>query len=202
MLEPIIHLLNQIVNLPVKDKLLFAMLFCILALLIVVIWQSIKYKLSVHQQARELFETWTQREIAQFKLDLNQRLTEEHDLKKQIWLKEKEADIRKDSLERSRDVLKGKVTEHFLPFFPDFPFNPMDARFFGSPIDLVVFDGLSEGDLRQIVFIEIKTGKSTKLKNNSWLSLLTEREKQVRKCIEEKRVKYELHHLDNYASKL
>ena len=46
------------------------------------------------------------------------------------------------------------------------------------PIDLIVFDGLSGGDLKQIVFIEVKTGKKPNL---------TEREKRVRECILKKK---------------
>jgi predicted Holliday junction resolvase-like endonuclease len=48
-----------------------------------------------------------------------------------------------------------------------------DVRFLGSPIDLVIFDGLAEGRLRRIVFLEIKTGRSG----------LTHRERCVRDVI-------------------
>ena len=73
--------------------------------------------------------------------------------------------------------------EQFVPHLPDFDFSPKDARFLGQPVDFVVFDGLDEGDLRRIVFIEVKTGDSK----------LTTRERQVRDairdgCIEWKQV--------------
>jgi len=32
-----------------------------------------------------------------------------------------------------------------------------DARFLGSPVDLVVFDGLAAGAVRRVVFLEVKT---------------------------------------------
>ena len=48
-------------------------------------------------------------------------------------------------MKRSEAVIKGKVTEHRVPFFEEFDFDPGDARFLGSPIDLIVFDGLSAG---------------------------------------------------------
>jgi predicted Holliday junction resolvase-like endonuclease len=38
-------------------------------------------------------------------------------------------------------VTFGKVTEHFIPDLPDFAYNPKDARFLGSPVDFIVFDG-------------------------------------------------------------
>ena len=50
---------------------------------------------------------------------------------------------RHDSIARSRSVVSGKVQEHLAPLFPEFigQFNPKDARFLGSPLDFVVFDG-------------------------------------------------------------
>ena len=48
-----------------------------------------------------------------------------------------------------------------------------DARFLGSPVDLVVFDGLSEGRVRRIVFVEVKTGGAG----------LTGRERLVREVV-------------------
>lgn len=70
-------------------------------------------------------------------------------------------DIRRDSIQKSQAVTIGKVTEHLVPFFPDFPFDPRDVRFLGTPIDLIVFDGLSNGgDIKRLVFVEVKTGKS------------------------------------------
>lgn len=68
--------------------------------------------------------------------------------------------IRRDAVQRSVAVTTGKVVEQFVPYLPAFPFNPRDARFLGSPIDLVVFDGLTEGEVRRVVFVEVKTGTS------------------------------------------
>lgn len=68
--------------------------------------------------------------------------------------------IRRDAIRRSLAVVTGKVSEQLVPHFPQFPFAPQDARFLGSPVDFVVFDGLSEGEeaVRRIVFVEVKTG--------------------------------------------
>ena len=67
----------------------------------------------------------------------------------------------------------GKVSEQLLPYLPGFRFNPKDARFLGSPVDLVVFDGLAEGELRGVWFLEVKTGNAG----------LSGRERQVRDAI-------------------
>lgn len=65
-----------------------------------------------------------------------------------------------------------------FPYLPEFRYNPKDACFIGSPIDLIVFDGLDEGKLRKIVFVEVKSGKST----------LSKREKLIRDAVEQRRV--------------
>jgi len=98
------------------------------------------------------------------------------------WKQKFEQEIRKDAIERSKSVIMGKVTEHLVPYMPDFRYNPKDVRFIGSPIDLIIFDGLDEGNIRKIVFAEIKTGKAS----------LSEREKKVKKAVESKKVSWEL----------
>ncbi len=59
---------------------------------------------------------------------------------------------------QSRAVTTGKVIEQLAPHLPGFPFNPRDVRFLGSPVDFVVFEGLEEGKVSRVVFVEVKTG--------------------------------------------
>jgi predicted Holliday junction resolvase-like endonuclease len=66
--------------------------------------------------------------------------------------------VRRDAVRRSLAVVTGKVSEQLVPYWPQFPFQPRDARFLGAPVDFVVFDGLSEGAVRRVVFVEVKTG--------------------------------------------
>jgi len=40
---------------------------------------------------------------------------------------------------------------------PNFPYHYKDLVFLGKGIDYLVFDGLSEGNLKEIVFLEIKS---------------------------------------------
>jgi predicted Holliday junction resolvase-like endonuclease len=94
---------------------------------------------------------------------------------------------RQDTLSRSRSVVSGKVQEHLAPLFPEFltQFNPRDARFIGTPLDFIVFDGLDDGDdveCRRVVFVEVKTGKAS----------LSKRERRVRDAVEAGRVEYQL----------
>ena len=91
-----------------------------------------------------------------------------------IWRLRYTASIRKDAVHRSQAVTAGKVHEQLVPYLPAFPFNPKDVRFLGSPVDLVVFDGLAEGRVRRVVFVEVKTGNSG----------LSSRERSVRDVIQ------------------
>ncbi len=86
--------------------------------------------------------------------------------------------VRHDAVQRSQAVTTGKVFEQLVPYLPDFPFNPKDVRFLGTPVDLVVFDGLSDGLVRRIVFLEVKTAASD----------LSTRERRVRDAIQSGRV--------------
>jgi len=95
-----------------------------------------------------------------------------------VWKLRYSASIREDAVQRSLAVTAGKVHEQLVPYLPEFGFNPKDARFLGSPVDLIVFDGLAAGDVRRIVFLEVKTGGAS----------LTARERQVRDVVESREV--------------
>ena len=89
---------------------------------------------------------------------------------------------RKSAVEQSRAVLGGKFTEQMAPFFPDFKYDPTEVRFIGSPIDMIVFPGLAKGDPREIVILEVKTGKSAQL---------TPPQKKIRELIENGMVRWD-----------
>lgn len=96
--------------------------------------------------------------------------------------------LRKDAVNRSRAVLTGQILEQVAPYLPNFPCNPEDVKFLGRPVDFIGFVTskkdedlpLEERSISEILFIEVKSGSST----------LTKREKEVKKAIESKRVKY------------
>lgn len=98
------------------------------------------------------------------------------------WWKARYTDsIRQDAVQRSQAVTVGKVHEQLVAYFPEFRFNPKDARFLGSPIDLLVFDGLDAGALERVVFVEVKTGGS----------VLSARERQLRDAVQAGRVEWQ-----------
>lgn len=98
-----------------------------------------------------------------------------------VWKVSYTRAIRQDAIMRSQATISGQVHEQLLPILPDFPFNPRDARFLGSPVDLVIFDGLDAGQLARIVFVEVKTGGSG----------LSKRERQLRDVVAAGRVSWQ-----------
>jgi len=97
-----------------------------------------------------------------------------------LWKARYTRATRRDVLRRSLAVTSGKVSEQLVPYLPGFPFHPQDVRFLGSPVDLVVFDGLREGDVARVVFVEVKTGGAD----------LSGRERRVRDAVRAGRVEW------------
>ena len=75
------------------------------------------------------------------------------------WKAQSIVGIRKDALDKSRSVLKGKIGEQIAVLLPEFPYLPSDARFIGSPIDYIIFDGYSEGKNINLIMLDVKKGK-------------------------------------------
>jgi predicted Holliday junction resolvase-like endonuclease len=98
----------------------------------------------------------------------------------ELWKLRYTRHVRQDAVQRSLAVTAGKVHEQLAPYLPDFDFNPKDARFLGSPVDFVVFDGLDDGGECRVVFVEVKTAGST----------LSTRERRVREAVREGRVEW------------
>lgn len=89
--------------------------------------------------------------------------------------------LRSDAIKRSRSVIGGQLAEQVAPFLPGFPCHPGDARFIGKPVDFIAFPGLTEDDkVHEVLLIEVKTGKS----------VLSEREKEIKRAVAEGRVRY------------
>lgn len=74
----------------------------------------------------------------------------------------------------------GKMTEQFMPFLEDYPYDAQSFRFLGTPIDGVQF----EED--KIIFIEFKTSNSQ----------LNSKQKNIRDLIDKGRIIFEEHRLD------
>ena len=72
------------------------------------------------------------------------------------------------ALQGQRASIKGKVAEHIAPLLPSFEeqfpsLNIADARFVGEPIDYVFFEGMSQGRIEKVLFLEVKSGRHPRL---------------------------------------
>lgn len=74
---------------------------------------------------------------------------------------EKIPDIRETAIKQSRAVLSGQFSEQLAPYLPGFPYKPTEARFIGKPIDFIVFKGMDEKKIDEVVFVEVKSGQNT-----------------------------------------
>ncbi len=93
---------------------------------------------------------------------------------------------RKKAIKQSRSTIEGLVTEQLAPYFPGWKHTPSEARFIASPLDFVVFNGLSEDNVKDITFVEVKSGQSKE----------TARQRSVKDAIKRGRVNYELVEID------
>jgi len=132
------------------------------------------------KEAQEQLVKWRTDELENAKSQIWGVLSKEATVSLEQWKVEAEKEIRKDAIDKSSSVTMGKMTEHMVPYLPGFGFNPADARFVGSPIDLIVFDGLGNDEVKKIVFVEIKTGTST----------LSTRERMVRDAVIAKNIEW------------
>jgi len=73
----------------------------------------------------------------------------------------------------------GKMTEQFIPFLNDYPYNPENFRFIGNPIDGIQFDD------NKIIFMEFKTGGSR----------LSGRQQAIKRIIDAHCISFEEYHL-------
>jgi predicted Holliday junction resolvase-like endonuclease len=97
------------------------------------------------------------------------------------WEAHKLEDVVKARLKQSRAVLGGLVSEQMAPLLPGFPFDPGDCRFVGKPIDFIVFKGMNERDISEVIFLEVKSGAAKQL---------NDQEKRLRDAIQAGRVRW------------
>ncbi len=90
-------------------------------------------------------------------------------------------EIKKDSIDRSRASLSGQFSEQLAPYLPNFKYKPTECKFLGKPIDLIVFSGLDEKAVTEIVFVEVKSGSSE----------LNTVQRKIRDAVKEGRVRWD-----------
>ena len=103
-------------------------------------------------------------------------------VKRQNDLKRFQISVDKTSEERAISSGIGKILEKVLPYYKDFKFPLSDCRFLAEPLDVIVFEGASKNDVKNIIFMDIKTGNASLQKN----------QRQIRDLVVEKKVKSKL----------
>jgi len=93
-----------------------------------------------------------------------------------------------------RSVLGGLFSEQVAPFLPDFPadLKASEARFIGKPVDFLIFKGMDEKRITEVVFVEVKSGNSQ----------LTQNERDLRDVIQAKKVRWCEYRVDKDISDL
>lgn len=88
---------------------------------------------------------------------------------------------RKKAVDKSRSVILWESYEKLVPISGAIPYYSKDMNFLWKWVDYIVFDWLSEGNLRKIVFLEVKT----------WKSRLNKNEKMILQAVKDKKITYE-----------
>jgi predicted Holliday junction resolvase-like endonuclease len=181
-MAPSDHLIVNIQEDAIVDTLTIVVILVSIVLLILFLstrTELVNLKTKVNEEAQRQFHLWKETELSSYKREIADLAIREAAVQLQSWKFESAAAIRQDAIAKSQSVVMGKYSEHLAPYMGHFEFDPRDARFIGSPIDLVVFDGISgEGEVRAVVFLEIKTGDSN----------LSTRQRRVRDAVMNGRV--------------
>ena len=88
--------------------------------------------------------------------------------------------VRKDSTNRQRGILKGQISELIAPWLLKSVDSVKELNFLGNPIDFIGFKGLDGDGEVDIKLIEVKTGNSRLNKN----------QKRVKEAVESSRVSW------------
>lgn len=97
---------------------------------------------------------------------------------------EKDKEIRAARVESNtsqRAILRGKLNEEIAPLLPGWKYNFSDCRFYGAPVDFLILRGLSEDNITELIFLDVKSSNAQ----------LTARQRQIRDCIENKKVSWD-----------
>jgi predicted Holliday junction resolvase-like endonuclease len=103
-------------------------------------------------------------------------MNRELDLKKKEKLATHHAEI------VTKAVNIGRNLERALPTLKDFKWVVPDSKFLGDPLDLLVFNGLSMGNVTSISFVEVKSGNAH----------LNGHQKSIRDAVEDHKVSFQV----------
>ena len=97
-----------------------------------------------------------------------------------LWRRAKTELNNVSSSKQSLSSKYGKMTEQFMPFLKNYPYDPQNFRFLGTPIDGIQFEN------NKIILIEFKTADSK----------LTDRQKQIAELAWQKKVEFQEYRIE------
>ncbi len=149
----------------------------------------------VRQEYERKLNEWKTRELENLKKQIEENVKSHYEAEFKKWIQEEEKRIRNDAINKSTATILGRVGEQLAPLliFNNYGINPKEIRFLGNPVDFIAFKGLENGRIEEVVFIEVKSGKS---------QTLTPRERQIKEAIENKRVSWLTFHTPTEIKKL
>lgn len=99
-----------------------------------------------------------------------------------IHFRQKIKQQKNNAIKKSKSIVLWQINEQIAPLLPNFPYDYKDAVFLGKWIDYIIFDGLGKWNLREIIFLEVKSSKSN----------LNRNEKTIKDCISRKNIQYKI----------
>jgi predicted Holliday junction resolvase-like endonuclease len=110
-----------------------------------------------------------------------------------LWGKRKLSQVKKEALRRQKPILGGLFSEQIATLLPDFPkdLKASEARFVGKPIDFLFFKGMDEQNITEVIFLEVKTGRSS----------LNGVERQLRDAIRDRKVTWREYRISEEMTK-
>ena len=120
------------------------------------------------------------------KLSLTEELNEQNqEIKDRLdALKKLKISVDKTSEARAISTGLGKVMQNVLPYYKDFDnqVSLADCRFIAAQLDIIVFDGASNNHIKNITFMDAKTGAAR----------LEKKQRQIRDAVNDGKVRSEL----------
>ncbi len=158
-------------------------------------WRAQELKRVEEQYMAQLraFEEGARAQLEEAKRAAQEQAFKEAELELARWQTERERYIREDAIRRSVSSILGRIGEELAPLLisVELGADPRDFRHVGTPVDYVIFKGLSRGNVEEVIFLEVKTGKS---------SALSERERAVRRAVEGGKVRWVTYNLRELAT--
>lgn len=114
--------------------------------------------------------------LQEFKLKLDERVVKE----------------RADAVKKSRSVIKGQINENLAPYLPGFHWNAANVKFLGQPIDMIIFEGMDQGEITEIIIVDVKTG----------VAQLNKSQRQIRDCLRNGKVSFQTWRPDSSVKKV